>query len=75
MPEENSFDYTDAMLEAAIDQAVAAERERCAKIADTEPECPGEMPPEFHLVPLEDAIRAAVRAIKKSIARRIRAAL
>lgn len=31
---ENPFDYTDAMLEAAIDQAVARERERCAKAAE-----------------------------------------
>ena len=34
VPKENVFDYTDAMLEAAIDQAVASERERCAKIAE-----------------------------------------
>jgi len=31
---DTSFDYTDAMLEAAVDKAVAAERERCAKIAE-----------------------------------------
>ena len=35
MPKENPFDYNDAMLEAAIDQAVAAERERCAKLVPT----------------------------------------
>jgi hypothetical protein len=34
VPKENAFDYNDAMLEAAVDQAVAVERERCAKIAD-----------------------------------------
>ena len=32
MPKENVFDYTDAMLEAAIDQAVTAERERCLNL-------------------------------------------
>ena len=32
MPKENVFDYNDAMLEAVIDQAVAAERERYAKM-------------------------------------------
>jgi hypothetical protein len=34
VPEENVFDYTEAMLEAAIDQAVTRERERCARIAE-----------------------------------------
>ena len=48
------------------------ERERCAKIAESEPEAPGEMPPEFHLIPIEDAIRGAIRATKKSIAAAIR---
>jgi hypothetical protein len=33
LPKETAFDYNDAMLEAAIDQAVAKERKRCAKIA------------------------------------------
>jgi hypothetical protein len=35
VPKENVFDYNDAMLEAAIDQAVAAERERCANLVPT----------------------------------------
>ena len=34
-PKENAFDYNDTMLEAAIDQAVAKEREQCAKIVET----------------------------------------
>ena len=48
--------------------------EKAARIALAEPELPGDMPAELHLVPIEDAIRAAVRATKKSIARAIRAA-
>lgn len=48
------------------------ERERCAEIAEREPEMPGPMPNELHLVPLEDALRAVCRATKKSIAAAIR---
>lgn len=47
--------------------------EDAAKVAEDEIECPGEAPPELHLVPLEVALRAAVRATKKNIARNIRA--
>lgn len=57
---------------AALQQVVAIERERCAQVADNEPEAPGDMPAEFHLIPIEDAIRAAIRATKKSIAAAIR---
>jgi hypothetical protein len=34
VPKENPFDYNDAMLEAAINQAIAAEREAMAKLTD-----------------------------------------
>lgn len=61
-----------AAMRSLEDVAREQERERCAKIADDEPEAPGEMPPELHLIPLEDAIRAAIRATKKSIAAAIR---
>lgn len=47
--------------------------ERCARVANNEAEAPGDMPPEFYLIPIEDAIRAAIRATKKSIATAIRA--
>lgn len=50
----------------------AVERNRCIKIVESEPEAPGEMPPEFNLIPVETAMRAAIRATKKSIADRIR---
>jgi hypothetical protein len=53
--------------------AVRNERERCAVIAETEPEPDGAMPQECYLVPLEDALRAAVRATRAAIASRIRA--
>lgn len=55
-----------------MSKLVMGERERCAMIAETEPEAPGPMPDEFNLIPLEDAIRGAIRATKKSIAARIR---
>lgn len=48
-------------------------KERCAKIADAEPEPVGECPAELHLVPLEDVVSAVVRATKKNIAAAIRA--
>jgi hypothetical protein len=54
-------------------EAVQSERDRCLRIVETEPELPGKMPAEFDLIPVADALRAAVRATKKSIARRIRA--
>lgn len=47
--------------------------EACAKVADDEPELLGDMPAEFHNIPLEDAIRAGVCATKKNIAAAIRA--
>jgi hypothetical protein len=46
--------------------------ERCAQVADSEYEAPGPMPLEFYRIPIEDAIRAAIRATKKSIGDRIR---
>jgi hypothetical protein len=56
-----------------VNKAIAAERERCAQTAEAEPELPGDMPAELHIVPIEDALRATVRATKKSIAAAIRA--
>lgn len=56
----------------AIEKAVAAERERCAKIAESEPEMPGKMPTELHNIQLEGTLRAVCRATKKSIAAAIR---
>jgi hypothetical protein len=47
--------------------------EEAAKTAESDPELPGTMPEELYLVPLEDALRAAVRATKKSVASRVRA--
>ena len=54
-------------------QQQKSERERCARIAESEPvPSPGTMPDELRLVPLEDAIIAAIQATKRNIARRIR---
>lgn len=64
-------DHPDTVIANA---ATAIERERCAKIAEADPELPGDMPDELRLIPLEDAMRAAVRATKKSIAAAIRKA-
>jgi hypothetical protein len=58
-------------LEKAVAKARAEERERCAQVAESEEEATGDMPPELYLVPIEDAIRAAIRATKKSIVRSI----
>lgn len=55
-----------------MSRLVMNERERCAKVAEAELEAPAPMPKEFYLIPLEDAIRGAIRATKKSIAARIR---
>ena len=54
---------------------VQAERERCARIAEAEPELPGPIPnmEVFRVLPLEEVLRATVRATKRSIARAIRA--
>ena len=50
-------------------------RESCARIAESEPE-PGDggvkMPEELRTYPMEEVVRAAVRATKANIARRIR---
>lgn len=52
------------------------ERERCAKIAESEEELNGPMPDENWVmaqrVRLEDHLRATVRVTKENIARRIR---
>ena len=49
--------------------------EHCANIAETEPEAPGGLPQELLNYPIEDIIRAAIRATKKNIAANIRAAV
>ena len=65
-------------VEKAIEQAVAKERERCVRIVETEEELEGD-PPQYVIDvmlaagPVENA-RAAVRATKSCIARRIREA-
>lgn len=59
-----------------IERAVALERERCAKMAESEEELAGPMPDENWVmsqrVRLEDHLRALVRLTKTNIARRIR---
>ena len=56
---------------------VEAMRERCARVAETEPELEGPMPQkvkeEVQKVSLEYLLRYTVRAAKKCIAKRIRA--
>lgn len=59
-------------LRSALAEVTAAERERCVRAVEMEPECPGDMPDELRLVPMEDALRAAVRATKKNILAAIR---
>lgn len=66
------MNYGNAHVDVIVRDAVAAERERCAKLAENEPEPDGKMPPECADFSLEQNIRAAVRATKKSIARAIR---
>ena len=45
--------------------------EQCLAAVDAEEELSGPMPDAVRLVPLEDALRAAVRATKRSIRKRI----
>lgn len=59
-----------------IADALMAERERCAKIAESEPEFPGEPPADIveamiEVGPVGNA-KAACRATKASIAQRVR---
>lgn len=65
-----------AASEGASPEAVNQSRneviEMCAAKADQEEELDGDMPDEFHLIPVEDVARAAVRATKKNIASSIR---
>lgn len=55
---------------------VDLERERCAKIAETEPEPSGAMPKDirqcYEEMGVEEVLRATIRATKASIVRRIR---
>jgi hypothetical protein len=59
---------------AAIEKAVAQERERCVKLAEEEPELPGPVPDEILnlQVSLETQMRAAVQVTKRNIVARIR---
>ena len=54
-------------------QARAEMREEAIAAAEAEDELPGPMPPEMLLVPLEDALRGAVRVTKRNIIAAIRA--
>lgn len=64
------------LIQECVAEAVSAERERCAKIAETETELPGRIPDEvlnhFEEMGHEEAHRLTVRITKESIARRIR---
>lgn len=62
-------EHTEKMMR----EARLAERERCAKLAESEEELTDHMPDALHLVPAKDLARAVCRATKKSIARAIRA--
>jgi hypothetical protein len=57
---------------ARVRAYVEEERERCAKIAETEPEPEGPMPEEARTAEPELIARAAVRSTRESIADRIR---
>lgn len=58
----------------AIETALAAERERCARVAETEPEPDGPMPVEFNRERISDIVKGTVRATRQCIAERIRQA-
>jgi hypothetical protein len=66
------FDYS-----SGVDAGRHLERkktiERCAQMADNAIEAPGPMPDILHNVPVEDIVRASIRATKKEIAAAIRA--
>lgn len=66
----------DAVIEKCVDKsivdAVLAEREACSAIVQAEEECDGDMPDELRMLPLEDVVRAAVRATKRNILDAIR---
>ena len=64
-------------------QQLEALREKCAQIAESEPEMEGSMPPENYEAALKESLatgvgmpevcaRAAVRAVRESIAKKIR---
>ena len=57
----------DAYWESGFEQAIS----ECLKAVDAEEELDGPIPDAVRLVPLEDALRAAVRATKKGIRKRI----
>jgi hypothetical protein len=57
----------------SLGRADLVEREAAARVAETEPEFPGEMPASVLAMSHEDLARAACRATKKAIATRIRA--
>lgn len=68
----NTSDSSPSLQDERERAAREEERERCAKIAESEPEPAGDAPVELQLVPLEDALHAAVRATKKCIVAAIR---
>ena len=63
-------------LQALVAQIVAETVERCAKVAEAEPELPGDCPDEIwgtlSKQGKEEQFRGTVRSCKKAIARRIR---
>ncbi len=72
----NLLDFAAALLQPSIEAARAGERERCAKVADDEPELPGEPSAQcleamIAIGPIENA-RAAVKLTKRCIAAAIR---
>jgi hypothetical protein len=72
---QRGLSFRDSM-QSALNEFIEEERERCAKVAESEPELEGPMPPEnieaAKLVSLEDHLRVTVRLTKANIARRIR---
>lgn len=76
-PEQAADKLADFAARAILALVAPHVREECAKIADAEPELPGDMPDEvkegFRTIGPEEACRAIVRATKASIAAAIRA--
>jgi hypothetical protein len=60
-------DHQDIAYERGYERAIEA----CIDAVDAEEELNGPMPDALRSIPLEDALRAVVRAIKRSIRERI----
>jgi len=58
-------------LQRQLKHEPARIRKLVLDIVHSEVEAPREMPPELHLVPVEDVARAAIRATKQNIAGRV----